>query len=45
MSGELSEYNILSLRGGASRAYSDERVAALLAMVVDLQAQIGGGGG
>ena len=43
--GFLSEYDNISLRGGASRAYVDERVAALLAMVVDLQAQIGGGGG
>ena len=42
--GLLLEYNILSLRGGASKAYVDERVAALLAMVIDLQAQIGGGG-
>ena len=39
--GLLSEYNPLSLRG-ASRAYVDERIAALLAMIVDLQAQIGG---
>ena len=32
-----------SLRG-VSRAYVDERFAALLAMIVDLQAQITGGG-
>ena len=41
--GVFQECNALTFRGGVSRAYVDDRIAALLAMIVDLQAQIGGG--
>ena len=39
--GLFQDVHNLSFRG-VSRAYVDERIAALLAMIVDLQAQIGG---